>query len=195
MNGSLNNNTCVYWCGIFIESTSFTFRERLHQNALDVYIVLPLEIQLSRGRVRIPLTGLTLPHVCAVPGSKFLASYVVFLCVFSIKSRWEVIVCFIEHHKLSFHNVNKRNSNNTFIQKLNKNIFKTFLLHKTNVSISSHLSSSILHHHFANPPPPPLKLEKIRFFGVKSWFFTRNTPKKFASPSARCNFFKCAHPL
>jgi hypothetical protein len=24
---------------------------------------------------------------------------------------------------------------------------------------------------------PPLKLEKIRFFGVKSWFFTRNTPK------------------
>ena len=27
------------------------------------------------------------------------------------------------------------------------------------------------------PPPPPLKLEKIWFFGVKSWFFTRNTPK------------------
>jgi hypothetical protein len=24
---------------------------------------------------------------------------------------------------------------------------------------------------------PPLKLEKIWFFGVKSWFFTRNTPK------------------
>ena len=33
-------------------------------------------------------------------------------------------------------------------------------------------------------PPPPLKLEKIRFFGVKSWFFTRNTPKIFAPPSA-----------
>ena len=26
-------------------------------------------------------------------------------------------------------------------------------------------------------PPPPLKLEKIWFVGVKSWFFTRNTPK------------------
>jgi hypothetical protein len=39
---------------------------------------------------------------------------------------------------------------------------------------------------------PPLKLEKIWFFGVKSWFFTRNTPKMFAPPSARCNFFKCA---
>jgi hypothetical protein len=26
-------------------------------------------------------------------------------------------------------------------------------------------------------PPPPLQLEKILFFGVKSWFFTRNTPK------------------
>ena len=41
---------------------------------------------------------------------------------------------------------------------------------------------------------PPLKLEKIRFFGVKSWFFTRNTPKMFAPPFARRNFFKCAHP-
>jgi hypothetical protein len=27
-------------------------------------------------------------------------------------------------------------------------------------------------------------LEKIWFFGVKSWFFTRNTPKIFALPSA-----------
>ena len=31
---------------------------------------------------------------------------------------------------------------------------------------------------------PPLKLEKIWFFGVKSWFFTRNTSKIFAPPSA-----------
>jgi hypothetical protein len=31
---------------------------------------------------------------------------------------------------------------------------------------------------------PPLKLEKIWFFGVKSWFFTRNTPQIFAPPSA-----------
>jgi hypothetical protein len=44
------------------------------------------------------------------------------------------------------------------------------------------------------PPPPPLKSEKIWFFGVKSWFFTRNTPKIFAPPSARCIFFKCAPP-
>jgi hypothetical protein len=39
-----------------------------------------------------------------------------------------------------------------------------------------------------------LKLEKIWFFGVKSWFFTRNTPTIFAPPSARRNFFKCALP-
>ena len=38
----------------------------------------------------------------------------------------------------------------------------------------------------------PLKLEKLWYFGVKSWFFTRNTPKMFAPPSARRNFFKCA---
>ena len=31
---------------------------------------------------------------------------------------------------------------------------------------------------------PPLKLEKIWFFGVKSWFFIRNTPKMFTPPSA-----------
>ena len=30
---------------------------------------------------------------------------------------------------------------------------------------------------------PPLKLEKIWFVGVKSWFFTRNTPTIFAPPS------------
>ena len=34
------------------------------------------------------------------------------------------------------------------------------------------------------PPRAPLKLEKIWFFGVKSWFFTRNTPTIFAPPSA-----------
>jgi hypothetical protein len=40
---------------------------------------------------------------------------------------------------------------------------------------------------------PPLKLEKkYDFFCVKSWFFTRNTPKIFAPPSARRNFLKCA---
>jgi hypothetical protein len=42
--------------------------------------------------------------------------------------------------------------------------------------------------------PPPPNWKKIWFFGVKSWFFTRNTPKIVALPSARRNFFKCAHP-
>ena len=44
-------------------------------------------------------------------------------------------------------------------------------------------------------PLPPLKLEKIWFVCVKSWFFTRNTPTMFAPPSARRNYFKCALPL
>jgi hypothetical protein len=30
---------------------------------------------------------------------------------------------------------------------------------------------------------PPLKLEKIWFFGVKSWFFTWNTSNFFSPPS------------
>jgi hypothetical protein len=41
---------------------------------------------------------------------------------------------------------------------------------------------------FSRLPP---QLKKIWFFGIKSWFFTRNTPKMFAPPSARRNFFKC----
>jgi hypothetical protein len=44
----------------------------------------------------------------------------------------------------------------------------------------------------AHPARAPLRLEKIWFFCVKSWFFTRNTPTIFAPPSARRNFFKCA---
>ena len=48
--------------------------------------------------------------------------------------------------------------------------------------------------HTRRSPPPPLKLEKIWFFGVKSWFFTRNTPKIITPPSTRRNFFMCAPP-
>ena len=36
--------------------------------------------------------------------------------------------------------------------------------------------------------------KKSDFFGAKSWFFTRNTPKFFAPPFARRNFFKCTPP-
>jgi len=46
--------------------------------------VLPLEIQLSRGRVRIPLSGLILPHFCVGPKQRtgFPTSYVMvfFVC-------------------------------------------------------------------------------------------------------------------
>jgi hypothetical protein len=45
------------------------------------------------------------------------------------------------------------------------------------------------------PGARPPKIGKIWFFGVKSWFFTRNTPNIFAPPSARRNFFLSALPL
>ena len=41
------------------------------------------------------------------------------------------------------------------------------------------------------PPPLPLTWKKCDFWGVKSWFFTRNTPNIFEPPSARRNYFKC----
>ena len=41
----------------------------------------------------------------------------------------------------------------------------------------------------------PSKIWKnMIFFGVKSWFFTRNTPTFFAPPSARPNFLKFTPP-
>ena len=46
-----------------------------------------------------------------------------------------------------------------------------------------------------HPARAPLKLEKIWFFCVKSWFFTRNTQNILAPPFARRNFFKCLPPL
>ena len=49
--------------------------------------------------------------------------------------------------------------------------------------------------HFRSTIQGRIQGGKIRFFGVKSWFFTWNTPTFFAPPSARCNFFKCAPPL
>jgi hypothetical protein len=45
----------------------------------------------------------------------------------------------------------------------------------------------------ARAPPKIGKI--IWFFGVKSWFFTRNTPKIIAPPSARRNFFYVRLPL
>ena len=38
------------------------------------------------------------------------------------------------------------------------------------------------------------QVKKIWFFGIKSRFFTRNTPKIFAPPSALRNFFMCTFP-
>jgi hypothetical protein len=41
---------------------------------------------------------------------------------------------------------------------------------------------------------PPKIGKNVIFFGVKSWFFTRNTPNKFPPLSARRNFFKFVPP-
>jgi hypothetical protein len=53
---------------------------------IHVVYVLPLEIQLSRAGI--PLTGLTLPHVCACPkkGPGFQTSYVVVFFLYSMSS-------------------------------------------------------------------------------------------------------------
>ena len=38
-------------------------------------------------------------------------------------------------------------------------------------------------------PPPPPKIGKNMIFCIKSWFYTQNTPKMFATRFARRNFF------
>ena len=59
--------------------------------------VLPWRSNYQERGVWIPLTGLTLPHICAcpMPGPGFLMSYVVILLMFS-ELRWEVIVHFVD---------------------------------------------------------------------------------------------------
>ena len=88
----------------------------------------------------------------------------------------------------------KQISNMTKFYCPNKSIYYFF---KINTKISTSFRRSMLISFWIDVPggahaPPPLKLEKIWFYGVKSWFFTRNTPTIFAPPSARRNFFKCA---
>ena len=54
--------------------------------------VLSLEIRLSKGRI--PLTGLTKPHLCACPkpGHRFPTPYVVVIFVFS--GLWKAVIHF-----------------------------------------------------------------------------------------------------
>jgi hypothetical protein len=93
----------------------------------------------------------------------------------------------------------KKISNMTKFYCPNKYIYYFF---KINTKISTSFRRSMLISFWIDVPGGDprgrgrrLKLKKIRFFGVKSWFFTRNTPTIFAPPSARRNFFKCALPL
>ena len=92
----------------------------------------------------------------------------------------------------------KNISNMTKFYCPNKSIYYFF---KINTKISTSFRRSMLISFWIDVPAadparaPTLKLEKIWFVDVKSWFFTRNTPKMFAPPSARRNFVKCAPNL
>ena len=95
----------------------------------------------------------------------------------------------------------KKISNMTKFYCPNKSIYNFF---KINAKISTSFRRSMLISFWIDVPgvdpggkaqpvrSPTLQLEKIWFFGVKSWFFTRNSTKIFAPPSARRNFFNCA---
>jgi hypothetical protein len=95
----------------------------------------------------------------------------------------------------------KKISNMTKFYCPNKSIYYFF---KINTKISTSFRRSMLRSFWIDVPggdpggrahparAPSLKLEKIWFVGVKSWFFTQNIPTIFAPPSARRNFFKCA---
>ena len=71
--------------------------------------VLSLKIKLSGGEDCDPLTGLTLPHICACPkpGHEFPTSYVVDLFMFSdlrceVAMRFVDIFGIVDHHFFNF---------------------------------------------------------------------------------------------
>ena len=64
---------------------------------------------------------------------------------------------------------------------------KWFKIHQFFFHSACHTFSNSIFRGAPGAPLPPIKLEKI-------WFFTRNTPKMFAPPSARRNLFKCSPP-
>ena len=82
-------------------------RKQIYSGLLSFVIyVLPLGIQLSRGRVRIPLTDLIPQHFCECfkPEPDIPTSYVVFfLCLQFAQLRWEVIVCFVDIGEIEVH--------------------------------------------------------------------------------------------
>ena len=59
--------------------------------------VLSLENQLSKEKVGVPLTSLTLPHLCACPnpGTGFPSSYVVVFWYTVSLFQITVIICFV----------------------------------------------------------------------------------------------------
>ena len=70
------------------------------------FFIYVLPLRSNYQEVWIPLTGLTLPHICAcpTPGPGFLMSYVMILFLMFSELRWEVIVRFVnisgifDHH-------------------------------------------------------------------------------------------------
>ena len=74
---------------------------------------------------------------------------------------------------------------------------KTILIWKSNYNVKStkfQNQGRIQAGAHPAPPPPPKIGKKIWCFRVKSWFFTRNTEKKFPPRSARRDFFKVRPP-
>ena len=69
------------------------------------------------------------------------------------------------------------------------NWYKCYRFHHTCTSYQGQIQGEGAH-----PARTPLKLEQIWFFGVKSWFFTRNTPTFFVPLSARRNFLSAPPP-
>ena len=94
----------------------------------------------------------------------------------------------------------KQISNMTKFYCPNKSIYYFF---KINTKISTSFRRSMLISFWIDVPEAdaegrahPVRAPTLKLgggeIGVKSWFFTRNTPNIFAPPSARRNFFKCA---
>jgi hypothetical protein len=115
---------------VWVENTNIKLESVQVFYRLITY-VLPLKFQLSKGRVGIPLCGLTLPPFCPCPkpGPGFPVSHVVVFNMIS-ELKWKLIFLFVDNGGIIDHHCLNILFINNYLPNVKKNI---------KISVSAHI--------------------------------------------------------